>query len=108
MRTFSKIKSSHYSNLQSYAYCNLIPTHPLVVMQMIKRILLIVSVLLLLSLFNLFADFQGGLDAYKRNDYETALDKFRSLAEEDDAKAQYYLGVMYATEKVSLKTIWKQ
>ena len=41
------------------------------------------------------ADFQVGLDAYNRGNYETALKEFRPLAEKDHGEAQYKLGVMY-------------
>ncbi len=41
------------------------------------------------------ADFQAGLDAYDRTDYETALKEFRPLAEKEYAPAQFQLGEMY-------------
>ncbi len=41
-------------------------------------------------------DFQTGVDAYNRGDYETALKKFLPLANQGDAAAQYFLGGMYA------------
>ena len=40
----------------------------------------------------LAADFQAGLEAYKRGDYATALEELRPLAEQSDAGAQYTLG----------------
>ncbi len=42
-----------------------------------------------------WADFQAGVDAYERGDYETALKEFRPLAEQGDAAAQYFLGFIY-------------
>ena len=45
------------------------------------------------------ADFQAGLEAYQRNDYEAALEEFRPLAEQGHAEAQYKLGVMYDVGK---------
>ena len=42
-----------------------------------------------------WADFQAGIDAYKRGDYETAMKEFRSLAEQGNTDAQYALGVLY-------------
>ncbi len=36
-----------------------------------------------------------GVSAYNHGDYATALREFRSLAEQGDAGAQYYLGLMY-------------
>ena len=41
------------------------------------------------------ADFQDGLDAYNRGDYETAFKEWHPLAEQGNAQAQYYLGVLY-------------
>jgi TPR repeat protein len=55
----------------------------------------------LLFLFVLFPspvfadDFQDGVDALSRRDYTTAFNKFKSLAEQGHAKAQYYVGDMY-------------
>ncbi len=42
------------------------------------------------------ADFQAGLQAYRRGDYATALEEWLSLAEQGNATAQYRLGFMYA------------
>ena len=41
------------------------------------------------------ADFQTGLEAYERRDYEAALRHFRPLAEQGNAEAQLHLGIMY-------------
>ena len=41
------------------------------------------------------ADYQAGLDAYNRGDYDTALKELRPLAEQGHAEAQYNLGYMY-------------
>jgi TPR repeat protein len=41
------------------------------------------------------ADFQAGLAAYNRGDYETAFQLLQPLAEQGDATAQYKLGVMH-------------
>ncbi len=35
-----------------------------------------------------WADFQAGVDAYERGDYDTALKEFRHLAEQGHAQAQ--------------------
>jgi len=43
----------------------------------------------------ILADFQAGVDAYKRGDYDTALKEFRLLAEQGDTSAQNNLGLMY-------------
>ena len=42
-----------------------------------------------------FSDFQDGLAAFQRRDYATALKEFRPLAEQGEALAQFYLGVMH-------------
>ncbi len=43
-----------------------------------------------------WADFQAGLDAYLRGDYAAALREWRPLAEQGNAHAQNYLGLLYA------------
>ena len=48
----------------------------------------------------LFADdVQDAKDAYERADYETAYKLFLPLAEQGDAKAQYFLGMMHSEGK---------
>jgi TPR repeat protein len=42
-----------------------------------------------------WADFQAGLDAYKKADYVTAAKEWRPLAEEGDPLAQFNLGLLY-------------
>ena len=42
-----------------------------------------------------FADLDKGWDAYEKGDYETALREFQPLAEQGDAVAQYFLGLLY-------------
>src|SRR5271156_2668971 len=43
-----------------------------------------------------YADpFDDGLSAYRRNDFATALQIWRALAENGDALAQVYLGLLY-------------
>jgi len=44
-------------------------------------------------------DFQDGLDAFKRYDYETAYKILFRLAEHGDPKAQFYLGELYFVGK---------
>ena len=52
------------------------------------------------SSFVVFAnDFQNGLDAYNKQDYETAHKLFSQLEEKGYANAQYNLGVMYVEGK---------
>jgi len=56
-------------------------------------------VALVLSIIGLtapvWADFQAGVDAAKHGDYATALRKWRPLAEQGNAVAQFNLGLMY-------------
>ncbi len=49
------------------------------------------------------SSYQEMMDAYERGDYDTALKGFRPLAEQGDAAAQYFLGVMYAKGHGSTK-----
>ncbi len=59
---------------------------------------LILTFFLILTPAVLFAgDFEDGVAALQRKDYEAALNKWRPLAEKGDARAQYNLGVMYAS-----------
>ena len=41
------------------------------------------------------ADFQKGADAYKKGDFATALRKWKTIAEQGDARAQFNIGTMY-------------
>ena len=43
----------------------------------------------------LLNNFKAGVVAYDRGDFNTALEKFKPIAEQGDARAQYYLGVLY-------------
>lgn len=49
----------------------------------------------LLSAPAIAQDFDSGLAAAERGDYETALKVWRVLAKKGDSEAQYYLGSMY-------------
>ena len=40
-------------------------------------------------------DYQAGVDAYERGDYDTAFKEFQPLAEQGEMVAQWSLGVMY-------------
>jgi uncharacterized protein len=42
------------------------------------------------------ADFQAGLEAYNRGDFETAFKEWQPLADKGDANSQYNLGMLYA------------
>ena len=56
-----------------------------------------IAIVLLLAVQSASAvDFWAGSTYYLRGDFAAALREWRPLAEEGDARAQYYLGVMYA------------
>jgi TPR repeat protein len=44
----------------------------------------------------LCADFQKGLDAHRKEDYATAFREWMPLAEQGDARAQYFVGGLYS------------
>ena len=64
-----------------------------------RRMLLRFPIALVLSLICLavpaWADFQAGMDARNRGNFAKALREWRPLAEQGDARAQYYLGLLY-------------
>ena len=60
------------------------------------RLTLFVLTVCLLTVGLASADYQTGAEAYERGDYETALEKLGTLAEEGNPKAQFHLGQMYA------------
>lgn len=60
-----------------------------------KRLLPILALLLVLAVPAAAQDKVLGLVFYKQGNYAAALDEFRPLAEQGDALAQHYLGVMY-------------
>ena len=55
----------------------------------------VILVLFFVLVLHAFADFQTALDAYNNKDSATALKEFQPLAEQGDARAQYYLGDLY-------------
>ena len=57
--------------------------------------LIVLVLTLALPAHVLAADFQVGMNAYKRGDYAAALEEWRPLAEQGDASAQVTLGSMY-------------
>ena len=42
-----------------------------------------------------WAEFQVGIDAYNRGDFKTALREWQPMAEQGDARAQFYFGLLY-------------
>ena len=57
----------------------------------------LIAIVLLLAVQSAGAvDFWAGSTYYLRGDFTAALREWRPLAEEGDARAQYYLGIMYA------------
>ena len=61
-----------------------------------KRLILVLALLWPVSLL---ADFQAGMDAYKRGEYAKAYREWLPLAEQGDAKAQYRLGLLSAGDR---------
>ncbi len=60
------------------------------------RLRMIVVIMLIFTFATpLRADFEGAYKAFRNRDHETALREFGALAEQGDARAQFYLGVMY-------------
>ena len=57
--------------------------------------LTIISGLVFILAAPALADFQVGMDAYERADYDTALNEFKPLAEGGDRVAQYYMGKIF-------------
>lgn len=56
---------------------------------------LIVLILVLMRAVPSFAGYQEAMDAFDRGDYPEALKEFQELAENNDARGQYGLGVMH-------------
>ncbi len=56
----------------------------------------ILITMLVLNMFSLaWAGFQEATDAFERGDVQTALKEFHALAEKNDARGQYGLGIMH-------------
>jgi hypothetical protein len=67
----------------------------------------IVSLTLLISNYAL-ANFQDGLNAYDKQDYDAAFEEWQPLAKQGNADAQNNLGTMYANGKGVLLHILAQ
>ncbi len=57
---------------------------------------LVLAVVVVLVAAPACTDYEAGVEAYQRGDYATALTKFRPLAQQGDARAQYKLGLIYS------------
>ncbi len=55
----------------------------------------VIFVLTMIFVVPSFAGYQEGRDAFDRGDYTTALKEFQTLADRNDARGQYALGVMH-------------
>ena len=65
-----------------------------------KKVAFLLILILSLSVFSLaHAGFDDGKAAYDRGDYATAFKEFKSLAAQEDARAQNGLGVVYQLGK---------
>ena len=60
------------------------------------QVTLFALIMCILTVGLVSADYQAGVEAYERGDYETALQNLTPLAEEGNPKAQFHLGQMYA------------
>ena len=68
-------------------------------MKRLLPVLMVFGVFLLSTAAGWSADFQKGYDAFKNEDYATALREWKPLAEQRNAVAQKDLSVMYAFGK---------
>ena len=59
------------------------------------RILIVFLLSVVYVVVPAWADFQAGMDAKNRGDFAKALREWRPLAEQGDARAQFYLGMLY-------------
>ncbi|RUR32752.1 sel1 repeat family protein [Vreelandella andesensis] len=64
-------------------------------MRPISKVILFVGALFLGTIPAFGQSFNKGLDAYESGDYATALEHFEPLAEQENANAEYHLGMMY-------------
>jgi hypothetical protein len=55
----------------------------------------VIFVLTMIFVVPSFAGYQEGIDAFDRGDYTIALKEFQTLADRNDARGQYALGVMH-------------
>ncbi len=57
--------------------------------------LLLSAIIFLASASSAYADFDAGVAAYQRGDFETAIKEFAPAAQAGDATAQFTLGTMH-------------
>tara|TARA_B100000315_G_C14592187_1_gene596533 strand:- start:4214 stop:4906 length:693 start_codon:yes stop_codon:yes gene_type:complete len=62
---------------------------------MSRKFVALLSLLFILGSCVATGNYQRGLDAYNQNDYSTALLEWKTLAEQGNRKAQFFLGQMY-------------
>ena len=61
-----------------------------------KQMRKILAAIMLMTTFTVWAgDYEDGMAAFERKDYTTAVAKFTSAADQGDAFAQTFLGIMY-------------
>ena len=60
-----------------------------------NRLIPVFLMLIFMSVSVYADDFQDGVKAFKREDYKTAFEKWRPLAEHGNSKAEYNIGAMY-------------
>jgi hypothetical protein len=65
----------------------------------IRRQFLALTILFFLATPSAAQDYKKGLKAYEQGDFSAALQEWRPLAEQGDAKAQTTIGSMYATDR---------
>ncbi len=70
--------------------------------KVVKRVL-IIAMMLLFASSPVWADSDEAERVYHSGDFATALHEFQILAEQGDAKAQFYLGIMYHNGEGILK-----
>ena len=68
-------------------------------MKKTSLILFVLLITLFMGATGFTANFQKGMNAAKRGDYETAIREWKPLAERGDVKASYYMGRIYRLGK---------
>jgi len=60
-----------------------------------NQLIVLLTLPFILMISDAYCGYDEGVSAYKKGDYKTAYEEFKSLAEQGEAKAQSYLGSMY-------------